>query len=463
MSFPREALFANEADVCRALWSSSAMNRRRRSLVAALGLFASFVCLALPATAAPTTAEPRTAPALGDAPPPGAVASRASPHTRAESETATSVELGKGATIRAKDGLAELNIRARIQLQGAYETNAEDPKTGLKELPDTDFLIRRLRLLLQGHALTKQLRYYFQFGFSFRDQEPDRLTPLRDARLEWSPVRDFNVWGGQMKVPFNRERVISSSALGMVDRSNVNAELNLDRDVGMMLTSKDLFGTRGILRYYAGVFGGDGRNRNAGAHGLLWVGRVEVAPFGRFEDYSEVDFERSTKPKLSMGVATAYNENTFRTRSTHSETFKYGAVDYRHACADMIFKIYGFSLQAEALYRRGDKAVVGTGTDSEGKPVVEAPRNAWGFFVQSGMRVFRGLDLNVRYGEVRPLDATNKRMVRDREIGGAVSYYFQKHDLKLQLDYFHLLAGSDPAETRVIERDRVRIQAQLYF
>jgi len=129
----------------------------------------------------------------------------------------------------------------------------------------------------------------------------------------------------------------------------------------------------------------------------------------------------------------------------------------------MIFKLWGVSVQAEALYRRGDKAVVGTGTDADGKPVTEAPRNAWGFFFQSGVRVTRGLELAVRYGEVRPLDSSNKKVVRDREIGGGVSYYFHKHDVKLQADYFHLLTDVDPEGTRTLDRNRVRLQAQLYF
>lgn len=266
----------------------------------------------------------------------------------AKSGAETSMTFGKGATIRAKDDSASLTIRARGQFQAAYETNAEDPKTGERRLADTDFLVRRLRLLFTGHAFTKALQYYIQLGFSYRDQEPDRLTPLRDARIMWSPHRDVNVWAGQMKVPFSRERVISSSALQMVDRSNVNAELSLDRDVGLQLTSKDFLGTGGLLRYYLGVFGGDGRNRTGDMHGLLWVARTEVNPLGNFEDYAEVDFERSTKPKLSLGVATAYNEATARTRSTVTDSFKYGTVDYRHASADVMFKMYGASLQAEA-------------------------------------------------------------------------------------------------------------------
>ena len=374
----------------------------------------------------------------------------------------TSMTFGKGATIRARDESASLTVRARGQFQAAYETNTAAPNTGRRPLADTDFMVRRLRLLFTGHALSKALQYYIQLGFSYRDQEPDRLTPLRDARIMWTAHRDLSLWAGQMKVPFSRERVISSSALQMVDRSNLNAELSLDRDVGLMITSKDFLGTRGVLRYYMGVFGGDGRNRTGDMHGLLWVARTEVNPLGNFEDYSEVDFERSTKPKLSLGVATAYNEATARTRSTFTESFKFGTLDYRHASADVMLKLYGASLQAEAIYRRGDKVVVGTGVEN-GKTVTEAPRNAWGFMLQAGVRVTSGLEAALRYSDVRPLDDSNKRMVRDREVGGALSYYWHKHDLKLQLDYFRLLTDTDPAGTATIERDRVRVQTQVFF
>lgn len=365
---------------------------------------------------------------------------------------------GKGATIADPDGDTELNIRGRVQVQGAVETNAPD-KSGDRAAPDTTVLVRRIRLLFQGHVLKKTVRYYIQLGLSARDQETDLLVPMRDAYLEWLEVRDLSVRVGQMKVPFTRERRVSSSALELVDRSNVNAELSLDRDAGITLFSNDLFGSGRRLRYNAGVFGGDGRNRTADRAGLLWVARVEALPLGDFDDYTGADLEHSEKPKLSFGLATAYNQSTVRARSTLSETFTTGTVDYKHATADLHAKWLGFSLHGEAVYRKADTLVVGTNVGSDGKPVVERSRPAVGYMLQLGIPLAQHWDIALRYGEVRPLDG--ETVYRDREIGGGVGWFPRGHNLKIQLDYFRLVR--DTALAMDVDTDRVRLQTQLFF
>ncbi len=365
---------------------------------------------------------------------------------------------GKGITVGSSDGDIELNLRARVQVQGAFETNAPQPG-GEREPVDTAFLVRRMRLVLQGHALARRVRYYFQLGLSTRDMEPDLLVPVRDAYVEWLDLRDASVRAGQMKVPFSRERVISSSALALVDRSNVNAEMNLDRDVGVQLFSRDLLGTGGLLRYNAGVFGGDGRNRISERAGLLWAARVEALPLGDFDDYVEGDLERTHKLGLSIGIATAYNQSTKRSRSTLSDTYTTGTVDYRHAVADLHAKWRGFSLLAEVHYRKGDKPIVGERSDRSGEAAVERSRSAVAYLVQVGATIASHWDASIRYGEVRPLEGG--AVYRDREVGGGVGFYPRGHNLKIQLDYFHLIR--DAATSADVETDRVRIQTQLYF
>lgn len=365
---------------------------------------------------------------------------------------------GKGVTIASQDGDTELNIRARVQVQGAVETNAPD-KNGDRPAPDTTFLVRRMRVVMQGNVLHKALRYYFQLGLATRDMEPDLLVPVRDAFVEWLGLRDLSIRAGQMKVPFSRERRVSSSALELVDRSNVNAELSLDRDAGVVLFSNDLFGSGKRLRYTAGVFGGDGRNRTAARAGLLWVARVEALPMGDFDDYVGADLEHAARPKLSFGVATAYNQSTVRAQSTLSDTFTTGAVDYKHATADAHFKWHGFSLHAEVIYRKADTLVIGTKTGSDGKPVTERSRPAVGTMVQLGVPLAKQWDLALRYGEVRPLDS--ETVHRDREIGGGIGWFPRGHNLKIQLDYFHLVRDTSTAMD--VETDRVRLQTQLYF
>jgi hypothetical protein len=361
--------------------------------------------------------------------------------------------LGEGVTVTAKDDSLSLNIRARIQLRFTQVEREED---GPGTSSSTQFEVRRARLLLRGHAMTRDLTYYIQLGFSNQDTEPDLRLPLRDAYLSYTRVRDLNVRIGQMKVPFNPQRVNSSSALQLVDRSIVNGELNLDRDVGVQVYSTDLFGLGDLLGYNLGVFGGDGRNRLDGASGLLFVARVQLTPFGSFDDLVEGDVFRSDEPGLAIGAAVAHDADTVRERSTHGRVFATGErVDTTHGVADVHFKYGGFSLRSEAILRWADENTISGVVN--GVAVTEATRSAWGYFVQSGLMVTEHVEVVGRWGELRPLRRLSA-VTLQRETGGGVNLYLHGHDLKFQTDYFYLWGD------RLAEGDhQVRAQVQLYF
>lgn len=368
-------------------------------------------------------------------------------------------ELGRGVTVAVGDAFS-LTLRARIQVRvalahpapGAIDAGAPDDWA-------LEFQIRRARLQLQGHAFAPQLRYYIQLGFSPQDMERDLLVPLRDAQLIWTPFRDFGIRMGQMKVPYGLQRVVSSSAQQFVDRSSVTAELNLDRDIGVVLFSDDFLGLGGALQYQLGVFGGRGRNRFGSFDSALIAGQIRANPLGAFDHLSESDHARSPEPRLSIGASAAYNLDSNRARSTHAQTFAIGHFDYLHLGADLHFKWAGLSVLSEVMYREAS-APSATG-EVDGETVTVHSRSAWGWFAQAGylLEPFP-LELAVRYGEVRPLEqnAAEAGFALSREVGGALGYYIQEHALKVQLDYFYYF-GDDPRA----ERHQARLQAQLYF
>lgn len=352
-------------------------------------------------------------------------------------------EFGRGVSFVSEDDSLSLTLRGRIQSRFSH---AEELRPGTR----TDgFQIRRMRLTLEGHALTRELRYRIQLAFSNLDQEPDLRTPLRDAFVTWTPSRDVGFWVGQGKVSFDRQRMVSSGNLQLVDRSIVTGELNLDRDVGVQIRSKDLFGLGGRIGYQLGLFGGDGRNRIATAAGLLYVARVELRPLGAFEDEVEADIDRTPSPKLTVALAGAYNADSNRARSTFEAVLP-GRTDYRHAAADMIFKWAGFSLQSEVMYRRAVAARVGP----EGQEVLT--RSGWGWFAQAGYMVTDHLEVAGRYGDLMPIGES--ALTRQREAGGGLSWYFDGHDLKLQSDYFFLF-GDQLADGQ----HQARVQLQIHF
>lgn len=353
------------------------------------------------------------------------------------------VGIGRGVTIRTADDAASLNIRARIQVRStAIQSDGDD-------VDDTsEMLIRRARLVVQGNAAGPTLTYYAQLSFANLDNEADLRLPLRDAYITWSGSRDFSVRVGQMKVPFSRQRVVSSSALQMVDRSIVVSELNLDRDVGIQFFSRDLFGT-GRLGYSLGLFGGEGRNRLGRRAGFLYTARVEAWPFGAFDDYVEGDIRRQAGPRLAVGASAGYNQHTNRPRSTIGVPFSTGDIDYAHLGADVVFKWRGLSVTSEVMYRSGRSTMQGTEA---------SPRSGWGAYVQGGYMLTPDWEVTSRYSRLAPLSGSDQAVLPANEAGVGLGRYLHGHDLKVQGDYFDV---TDPVAGRPTRQ--IRIQLQLFF
>ncbi len=398
-------------------------------------------------TLAASSALAQTTPAPDTAATRPVEAAPAAPAAPVAAPPTVAAEFGRGVTFRTADERFSLNIRGRIQ---ARFTLSEQPVS-----PQTEFQIRRMRLVFQGNFLGPSLTYNVQLAFSNLDTESDLRLPLRDAYFSYAGLRDLNVRAGQMKVPFGRQRVVSSSALQFADRSLAVGEFNLDRDVGVVLFSRDLFGLGKRLTYQLGVFGGDGRNRLSETFGMLYAARVQVQPFGEFDDLVEADVQRLATPRLAIGAAVAFNHNSRRARSTFGDTFQQG-FDYTQLAADLQFKWAGLSLQAEWLYRRADVDAHQTGMNAMG-PVFEYARSGHGYYLQAGYLFTRHAELSARWGEVFAFEGS-PTLHRARELGGALSYYFQRHDFKLQADYFYL-TGEDFSAGR----HQMRLQAQVYF
>lgn len=360
------------------------------------------------------------------------------------------VEFGKGVTIASADDAASINIRARLQVRG---TAVRQPAP----LADTTEIgVRRMRLVLQGNARGPALTYYVQLSFANLDMEPDLRVPLRDAYVTWTTGGRSFLRVGQMKVPFSRQRVVSSSAMQMVDRAQVVSELNLDRDVGVQFTSRAVPGGSGKVSYTLGVFGGEGRNRLGRDAGLLYTARVEASPLGSFDDYVEADLARSPRPRLAIGGGIGYNQRTNRPRSTIGEPYVAGDFTYRHAEVDAVFKQRGFSLTGEWMTRQADadqRQVV-----ASGQPTTIASRSAWGAYLQAGQMLTARLEVSGRYGRLVPRPGTTAALQRVDEIAAGASYYLLDHNLKVQADYGAVATGGGRPRTHL-----VRTQLQLYF
>jgi phosphate-selective porin OprO and OprP len=380
---------------------------------------------------------------------------------------------GAGFELRSENGRHKLQIRARAQMR--YDLEVPDAEG---EPVEQVLQLRRMRLQLQGHVYGEHNRYYIQFGFSPRDMTGGlvagegsiRRNPVRDARLEFDYLRDFTVWVGQMKVPFSRQRVISSGDQQLVDRSLANEVFNLDRDLGVQARSRDVAGLGGRLGYQAGVFMGDGRNVfELDTPGLLYVGRIEVRPLGDFDDGDEPDVGRSERPGISLAGAYAYHDDAPGDRGVHGRApTDGGTTDLHHATADLLAKWRGLSVQGAFHWRTARRRNPGDAVDELGAPIpVAPPLDAVGWLGQVGWLVPKiDLELVTRYSGVRRLGAQSGELAFRDELGGGIGYYFFAHGLKLQLDYFRLWnadLGTTPGEAIRNGTDRVRLQLQLAF
>lgn len=369
-------------------------------------------------------------------------------------------EFGEGVTLRSPDGRFSMTTRGRVQFRATLRHDLESDDD---EPVDAMFQIRRARLVFMGQLFRPDVQFYIQLGFAPTDMEPDLLVPLRDAALSWTPHRDIGVRVGQMKVPFNRERVISSSALQFTDRSIVNGELTLDRDIGVQLFSNDLFGFGGRLGYQVGVFGGDGRNRLNEGIGLLYVARVQAQPIGRFDDaYSEADLLRTTRPRVSVGAGVGYNHQARRQQGTHGEFFEANRFDDVHGEVDLIAKWWGFSLQSELLFRQALNAAVPRMVN--GTPVDELPRSGTGLMIQVGYLFPIAVEVAARYAMIEPLVIeplmkSKTALLRAREFTLAAGWYIIDHNLKVQAEATRLYD-----DDIVFAQDQIlRMQVQIFF
>jgi len=358
--------------------------------------------------------------------------------------------LGRGVSLKAEDGSFEFQARARLQLraQATVDDDASDDEARLRP----ELFVRRARLVFGGRVLHDTFQWQVQLGMSQNDVEKDLPVIVRDAYVTWNAPLRLGVRVGQMKVPFDRQRLTSSSAQQFTERSRVINELNLDRDIGVQLIHAHLLDEK--LAVQVGVFGGDGRNRPVPTPSMLSVARVQLSPFGAFDDLVEGDVGRGDAPRLAIAAAAAFNVDSTRERSTHGDVLADDVIDYAHGTADVLFKWRGVSAMASGLVR------IAVDDDDALVPVA---RSAAGGVAQVGVVVVDGLELAVRGAVTVPVvvEVENEAAFAARGVEWegtfGTNYYFAGHNLKLQLDAG--LVGDEVERPDFVARS----QLQLFF
>jgi len=226
-------------------------------------------------------------------------------------------------------------------------------------------------------------------------------------------------------------------ALQMTDRPRPVGELTLDRDVGVTVYSDHLGADRSPLAYRVGVFGGGGTNLTSSKPaGALFVGRLELRPFGDVDDDSEGDLENRAKPGLALGGGVAYNLNTNRQKSTTGATVTAGTIDYLHAAADLVFKWHGLALQGEYVRRQAAQDALVLQAD-DGSVTEQWARSGHGWVAQLSYHAPFGVEWVARGSQMGALGETDPAFVSElqtkrNEVAAGLNWYRNGHRFKVQ-------------------------------
>jgi len=360
---------------------------------------------------------------------------------------------GKGLfNLKGKDSTWSMKIGLRFQILGSGQWERQD---GNFNDGESNFLIRRSRLKFDGFAYSPKLTYKFELGLSNRDMsggsEFTSNAPryIYDAVVMWNFYENFELWFGQTKLPGNRERVVSSANLQLVDRSLLNGFYNIDRDVGVQLRHHFKLSDKFIVKEAFAISQGEGRNVTSGnLGGFQYTSRLEVFPFGDFVkngDYIGGDIYREDTPKLAFGATYDFNNNAVKTRSNQGSYMVTDTGFYETNIStlfiDAMFKYQGFSFMAEYADRTAEDPVAKNSDDSLTGDVVQVGS---GLNMQAGYLFTNNWEVSGRYTNIEfDRSMTGNNPQNQYTIG--VSKYIVGHKLKVQSDvsYSTIEASAD--------------------
>ena len=362
---------------------------------------------------------------------------------------------GEGFRYKSKDNSFYIKTAFRFQLLSQFDWNVANDDLSKIGNQESNFLIRRSRFKFDGYALSPQLKYKFEVGLSNSDvniNNPNYFgngsNYILDAYIDWNFFKGFTLRAGQAKLPGNRERVISSAEMQLVDRSILNNRFTLDRDVGIGLIYERLLGKQFGLKLIGTFSQGEGRNVIAGNRGgYEYTFRTEFLPFGKFHnkgDYVGSAIYREEKPKLSVGITYDFNERAGRTNGNLGSFIEQNArLESLHSVfVDFMFNYQGLSLMGEYVIR---ETADGTSAyrDALTGDILGNYYTGTALNLQGGWMFDNNVEFSGRYAHVRPGD-DSVGFNQDNFLLG-LSKFIVGHQLKVQTDvgYLHRATADD--------------------
>jgi hypothetical protein len=404
-------------------------------------------------------------------------------------------------------------LKTNLLLQFRYTYLPFDRTVNSNNEDWSNFFLRRARVYFSGNAPNKDWTYYFHIQL-----EPTGAVNLHDAIVTWKQYPYAQVQIGRAKLPYGLHFWQSASLLNGIERSIFSGEtdpdgkedtkkwpggnsnfqvsnedsvtkfplggLHLFRSQGVQLQGDiNLFDEDGFLQYWAGVY--NGRNSKGLPNhdsGHLWVGRISINPFGKYNLLQQGDIDDSKTPKVCFLASGFYDTDRLSQvrSSTDGKAQSVNSYDYKGSGYDLaaLFRYKGFSADAEYGYDRFKQ-------DREG----DDTWNRFGYRFDAGYFVIqKKFEVVARYAYVERLEdntlaksfasglnpvsvngGTNNAIednLQEYTIG--LNYYLYGHNLKLFVDYSYLTRELSQVPGSTVSVDdqhdnRYRAMMQFYF
>jgi hypothetical protein len=292
--------------------------------------------------------------------------------------------------------------------------NVQDEDSGND--PDrSGFEMRRMKLILKGNVFDPSWSYVVEFG---ADRSTGNLQLDDYAYAQKDFGNGLKVRGGQMKAPFLREEMLSSSKLFAVERSLVNSFFTAGVVQGVMLNYE-----ADRWRLYAMLHDGNNSKNTAWSvedTEFAASARAEFLLMGeKWADNDNYTGFRGGPGGLVLGAAVNYSKQEFGTGSNlpppdfnNNETSNLGFT------VDATYVANGWSLAGAGFYRSLD-------------PHTGATLDQTGLMVRGGFFVADTWEL---YAQYEWADAEISGVPDLSVITFGVNKYFDKHNLKWQTD-----------------------------
>jgi len=360
-------------------------------------------------------------------------------HTTAQFQ---SYKFGDGIKVTSQDSSFYMRFGFRFQNLAVSTWRLADEGTEYS----ANLLVRRSRLKFDGYAFNPKLKYKLELGLTNRDvgggtgpEFNNGANIVLDAFVAYSFHKNWAIWFGQTKLPGNRERVVSSANLQLVDRSRLNSRYNIDRDVGLQLRHTFKVGSDFIFREAFAFSQGEGRDVTGGHFGgYEYTFRLEMLPFGSFAskgDYIGSAIKRESTPKLSIAATYDINKNSVRERGNlgsfiRDDNGTYYGKDLKTFFADLMFKYQGLSIASEYADKTTEDGIP-TVLDSENN-VVGTFYTGRAFTIQMGYMFESNVEMVLRFTDNNPDDLVANDEVRWTF---GLNKFFAGHKLKIQTDF----------------------------